>query len=91
MNYKCRKDKEFHCGARLVYKDGVYRISGTHHTHPIEDDKIGRISFVNECCRRAGLQIAPGELKSIFEETLGSTLTSIVYLVDVLMSKSDLI
>ncbi|EFX78657.1 hypothetical protein DAPPUDRAFT_320344 [Daphnia pulex] len=69
VNYKCRKHKEFHCGARLVYKDGVYRISGTHHTHPIEDDEIGRISFVNECCRRAGLQRAPGELKSIFEET----------------------
>ena len=69
MNYKCRKHKEFHCGARLVYRDGVYRISGKYHTHPIEDDEIGRISFVNECCLRAGLQRAPGELKSIFEET----------------------
>ena len=69
MNYKCRKHKEFHCGARLVYKDGVHRISGTHHTHPIEDDEISRISFVNEFCRRAGLQRVPDELKSIFEET----------------------
>ncbi|EFX64983.1 hypothetical protein DAPPUDRAFT_117663 [Daphnia pulex] len=53
MKYKCRKHREFHCGARLVYKDGVYHIFGIHHTYPIEDDGIGAISFVNDCCRRA--------------------------------------
>jgi hypothetical protein len=36
-----------------------------HTSHPLH----GRICFVNECCQKAGLQRAPGEVKSVFEET----------------------
>ncbi|KZS02010.1 Uncharacterized protein APZ42_001118, partial [Daphnia magna] len=38
------------------------------HSHPREEEDIGRIEFVNECCKRVIERRAPGGLKRIFEE-----------------------
>ncbi|KZR97131.1 Uncharacterized protein APZ42_008167, partial [Daphnia magna] len=35
---------------------------------PSEEEDIGRIEFVNECCKRVIERRAPGGLKRIFEE-----------------------
>jgi hypothetical protein len=66
--YRCRCYKSHHCQARLIKRDGVYRKSGLPHSHPNEAEDIGRIEFVNECCRRVIEQRAPGGLKRIFEQ-----------------------